>query len=256
MASAFWRIASASAEPLARSTSASPMPMAADSLVTASAIIFLPADSFSDAACIASARMSLCFGREFGGLARGLGRGGHGIGILVGLELGGLLVRFRLLDLLDQVLLGRGLGIGDGDLLLALGGGEGLGVLHLLLLLDHGFFHDHPLADDFLDFLALLLDGLLRLDLFELGDAFAFDLLDHALAFDAFEFHAVGALLVALGDQHLALLVLIGDGDLLVRGDAGDFRLAALLFARPWRSPPLRATGRSRPRAAGGPRFP
>jgi hypothetical protein len=230
MASAFWRMASASAGALG----AEHLGLAhsdgggflgegfgdeylAGGLLLGSGLIGLGEDEFF-------------LGVEFGRLAGGFGGGGHRVGLLVGLELGRLFVRLGFLDLLDEVFLGERLGIGDGDFLLALGGGEGLGVLDLLLFLDHGLLDDHALADDFLDFLALLFDGFLRLDLLELGDAFAFDLFDHALALDTFEFHAIGALLVALGDEHLALFVLLGDGEFLVGGDAGDLGLAALLF--------------------------
>ncbi|MCZ7635052.1 MAG: hypothetical protein M5U12_02670 [Verrucomicrobia bacterium] len=169
-------------------------------------------------------------GATLDGFLLGIGMADGGDDILLGLELGGLLGGLGGLDVLDEGLLGLLFGGGDGDLLLAVGRGEGLGILDALLFADDGLLDLEPFADDVLNLLLLDLDLALLGDAGEGDDALAFGGLDEAVLLDAFALDAVGAFLVALGDDDLTVLVFLGDLDFLLDADAGLFGAEALFL--------------------------
>ncbi len=115
-------------------------------------------------------------------------------------------------DFLDQLLLRSFFCVRQRHLFFAVSGGEGLGVFDLLLFDDHCFFQDDALFDHLLNIFALHFDGLLLLDRFQSGDTLALDDFQVTIPGDAFDFDGVGAFLVALGDEDLAIFVFVGDG--------------------------------------------
>ncbi len=161
--------------------------------------------------------------------------------VLIGAQLRGFLRGLGGLDVADEHRLGLHFRGRDGHLLLTVRRGKRLRVLDLLLLDYHGLLHFEPLAHDVLDKLLLGLDGLLLGDGRQRDDPLTLDLLQRAILFHALFLHAIGALLVALRDDDLAVFVLLGDLQLFVHGDARLLGAQPLLRLHFLRLPPPRA---------------
>ncbi len=189
-------------------TFASASPVAASSAVLASASILVACICRSAACRSASASMTTCSAFSDGRLLGGFGG----------------------FDLFDQRFLGLHFGLGHLHAFLPVGAGELLGVLDPFLFLDDRAFDGDAFANHLLDVPFLDLDGLVLFDHGQGHDPLALGGFELAVLLDAFDFHAVGAFLVPLGDDDLAVAVLVGRADLFFGADAGLLGLEPLLL--------------------------
>ncbi len=142
--------------------------------------------------------------------------------------LGRGLAGFGLLDVLDQALLGFGLGEDDDPLAFALGLFGGAQALDALFLLGDGLLDGDAFADDVGDVALLRFEFLLGRDAGQLFLAFAADDFEDAVLLDALGLDGDDAFAVLLGDGDLAEAVLVLDAGGLFGPDPGGLALEAL----------------------------